>query len=159
MQTFISLSSLVHGIHEYQTKCACVYPYNDARATRNVLLTCFIFILLGIVISLFFPFTKQETFMLACLPYVVAFFLYLSTLQEMQGLLSQPKKMKFLGRIFIYYLILKDLEATGVPFNPDVHLSFLNYLRIIAFLLPEVSTTSQTPAQNEDEAIEHDKQS
>ncbi|GFQ91860.1 uncharacterized protein TNCT_435311 [Trichonephila clavata] len=143
MQTFISLSSLVHGIHEYQTKCACVYPYNDARATRNVLLTCFIFILLGIVISLFFPFTKQETFMLACLPYVVAFFLYLS----------------FLGRIFIYYLILKDLEATGVPFNPDVHLSFLNYLRIIAFLLPEVSTTSQTPAQNEDEAIEHDKQS
>ncbi|GFY77516.1 uncharacterized protein TNIN_147431 [Trichonephila inaurata madagascariensis] len=144
MHSFISLGSSLYGPSGYPIHVARVYPDNGARTTRDVLMACFAFVLLGMVIPVFFLLTKQDIFL--ALPYIsygIALALYLV----------------FLFRIFHYYWHLRGLEAIGMPFNPARYLSFPNYLRIIAFLPPEGYSNSQTPVQNEDEAIEHDKQS
>ncbi|PRD22781.1 UNVERIFIED_CONTAM: hypothetical protein NCL1_48220 [Trichonephila clavipes] len=119
-----------------------VQPEKDARATRSMLIASSVSILLGMVIPLLFPFTEQETLTLTYISYAIALVLHLT------GLL----------RIFLYYLLLKELEGTVMAFDPARYLSFANYLRILVFLSPESCSNSQTPVQNEDEAIRHDKQ-
>ncbi|GFQ91855.1 hypothetical protein TNCT_435301 [Trichonephila clavata] len=144
MHSLISLGSFLYGTPGYQTERALVYPDNGAKTTIHVLMGSFIFILLGLLTPLLFLLTKKEEFLaLAYILYGIALLLNLA----------------FFFRILLHYMFLRNLEATGVPFNPDIHLSFLNYLRVIVFLPPEGYSTSQTFVQNEDEAIEQGKQS
>ncbi|GFY66612.1 uncharacterized protein TNIN_463361 [Trichonephila inaurata madagascariensis] len=124
-------------------RCELIGPKDDARATRSMLMVSFVFILFGMVIPLLFPSTEQETLTLAYNSFAIAFVFFWT------GLL----------RIILYYLLLKELETTKIPFDPAKYLSFANYLRILVFLSPESNSNSQTRVQKKDKAIKHDKQS
>ncbi|GFT76466.1 uncharacterized protein TNCV_3022431 [Trichonephila clavipes] len=144
MHSLISLGSFLYGSSGYQMYVRCVYPDNGARTTRDVLVASLTFILLGMLFTgLFLLLAKEKMFVSAYTCYGIGLFYFLVVLL----------------RVFLYYRLLRDLEATGVPFDPATYLSFANYLRIIAFLPPEGYSNSQIPVQNEDETIEHDKQS
>ncbi|GFR24757.1 hypothetical protein TNCT_674211 [Trichonephila clavata] len=110
------------------------YPENGVKVTRFVLI-CFITHILAATICLTISFSlKQDMFRYIGGTYCATAVILLVVI---------------LIRIFRFYLLRRDVMASGLVIDPDVFLSLANYLRILVFLSPKGYPIYDVISENE----------